>query len=113
MPDRPFIPEAMPKTVGDLRGFTVEIRCRRCGRVAPIAPEKLTAAGGRAIARSLPLPQLLARLRCTAKACGERPIQLHVSARLPAQVGTPGPLHRWVMDTHGRWTPLGTAEGEA
>jgi hypothetical protein len=101
-------PENLPQTVGELRGFTVEIHCRRCGRHAVIDPDKLSTAGGRAISRSMPLPKFLAALTCTEKACGEKPIHLHLKARVPSPPGSPPrPMLAWMMDRFGRWQWLG------
>jgi len=90
------VTHAMPKTVGELRGYAVEIRCRRCGHVAPVEPEKMTTKDGRAIDRNMPLANFLAKLTCAEKACGAKPEHLYASARTP---GAPGdasrPLHHW------------------
>jgi hypothetical protein len=104
----------MPSTVGDLRAYSVEIRCKRCGRVVPIDIARLTTAGGRSIERHLPLPRFLAKLTCTARACGEKPIHLHISIRAPAMAPSdkPGDLLRWVMDLRGQWTFLGSDASE-
>lgn len=101
----------MPRTVGEMRGYAAEIRCKRCGRRAPIEPAQMTTAGGRAIDRHLPLPKFLAKLTCAAKACGERPAQLHVSAKVPPAPGDRAErFHRWVMDRRGLWTFLGASD---
>lgn len=105
--------EELPHTVGDLRGFVVEIRCRRCGRVAQIDPEKLITKGGRALERRMPLTRFLAALTCTAKACGEKPIHLHIKARIPTSPNTePNPMLEWMMDRYGRWQWRGQSSDE-
>ncbi len=112
MPELPPLNLAMPTTVGELAAFTVEIRCRRCGRTAAIEPAKLNTARGRAIDRRMPLRVFLGKLTCTAKACGEKPERLHISIRGPRGPGdAPAPLYHWAMDAQGRWTYLGT-DGE-
>jgi hypothetical protein len=55
----------MPKTVAELKGFTVAVHCAKCGRTVPIDPVRLNSAGGRAVDRAMPLPRFMARLRCT------------------------------------------------
>ena len=107
-----FSEENLPRTVGELRGFTVEIHCRRCGRHAPIDPDKMSTKSGRAIPRSMLLTQLLAALTCTEKACGEKPIHLHLKTRLPAPGLSPGPMLTWMMDRYGRWQWLGESASE-
>jgi hypothetical protein len=96
--------ESLPTTAGELRGFDVEIRCRRCGRVAPIDLAKLSTRQGRALDRGMPLTQFLRRLVCTAKACGEKPEHLHIKLRIPTRPGAePNPVLHWMMDRYGRW----------
>jgi len=110
-----FSAETLPRTVGELHGFAVEIRCQRCGRVAPIEPEKMNTRAGRAIDRHMPLPKFLGALTCTAKACGEKPVHLHIKAAIPPApgAGTRGrPMLRWMMDRFGRWQFCGE-DGEA
>jgi hypothetical protein len=103
-----FSAENLPSIVGELRGFTVEIHCRRCGRHAVLDPVQMSTSAGRAIARSMPLPKFLAALTCTEKACGEKPINLHLKTRLPSSPGSPpGPMLTWMMDRFGRWQWLG------
>jgi hypothetical protein len=99
-----FSEETLPRTVGELHGFQVEIRCRRCGRVAPIDPEKMVTKGSRAIARSMPLTRFLEALTCAEKACREKPIHLHLKTRIPVGPDREGgPILTWMMDRLGRW----------
>jgi hypothetical protein len=106
MPDRPLINHVMPTVVGELAGFKVEIRCPKCTRVAEIDPKKMSSAGGRALDHRMPLPQFLARLKCTERACGAKPYQLHVRARTPppGPGEPPSPWRHWTMDRRGNWT---------
>jgi hypothetical protein len=101
MPIFPMINHSMPETVGDLAGFTVEIRCPSV-RVAEIDPKKMASGGGRALDHRMPLPQFLARPKCTKSACGAKPDTLHLKSRTPAGFGTrPSPWRHWTMDRRG------------
>lgn len=92
--------------VGELAGFTVEIRCPKCLRIATIEPKTLTSSAGRSLDYHMPLPMFLKRLKCTESACGAAPDALHLKARTPAGLfGTPAsPWRHWTMDRRGDWT---------
>jgi hypothetical protein len=106
MADYPLINRVMPKTVGELAGFEIEIRCPKCGRVASIEPKRLTSAAGRALNHLMALPKFLTRLKCTASACGAKPDALHARSRTPSGgFGIPAsPWRHWTMDRRGNWT---------
>jgi diadenosine tetraphosphate (Ap4A) HIT family hydrolase len=73
----------------------------------------MTTKSGRAIDRRMPLPLFLTKLTCNERACGEKPIHLHLIARTPGPPGQGfGQAHRWMMDARGQWTYQGTIGAE-
>jgi hypothetical protein len=105
MTDYPMIDDMMPKTLGQLAGFEVDIRCPKCRRVAPIDPKKMVNASGRSLDHRMPVLNFLSRLKCAEKACGATPNALHLKSRTPAGFGIPpSPWRHWTMDSQGHWT---------
>jgi hypothetical protein len=105
MTDYPMINYMMPKTVGQLAGNEVELRCPKCRRIAQIDPRKMVSSGGRSLDYHMPVLKFLARLKCTEKAYGVKPTRLHLKSRTPAGFGAPvSPWRHWTMDAQGNWT---------